>query len=33
MTDPITHLSEWNDRLQDWLDGDLNAADNVSIEP
>jgi len=32
MTDPITHLSEWNDRLQDWLDGDLSAADEAALQ-
>jgi anti-sigma factor RsiW len=32
MTDPITHLSEWNDRLQDWLDGDLDASDEAALQ-
>lgn len=32
MTDPTTHLSEWNDRLQDWLDGDVSAADEAALQ-
>jgi anti-sigma factor RsiW len=32
MSDPSTHLAEWNDRLQDWLDGDLNAADEAELQ-
>jgi anti-sigma factor RsiW len=30
MTTP--HDIEWNDRLQDWLDGDLDAADAVALQ-
>jgi anti-sigma factor RsiW len=30
-TDREHHL-EWNDRLQDWLDGDLDAADTTSLQ-
>jgi anti-sigma factor RsiW len=26
------HQLEWNDRLQDWLDGDLNAADTAALQ-
>jgi anti-sigma factor RsiW len=26
------HELEWNDRLQDWLDGDLNAADEAALQ-
>lgn len=26
------HHLEWNDRLQDWLDGDLNAADATALQ-
>lgn len=32
MTDPIPHLSEWNDRLQDWLDGDLSASEAAALQ-
>ena len=32
MIDPNTHLSEWNDRLQDWLDGDPNASDEAALQ-
>jgi anti-sigma factor RsiW len=39
MTDPIEnpsaardHLLAWNDRLQDWLDGDLDAADAATLQ-
>ena len=31
MTTPHAHL-EWNDRLQDWLDGDLDAADTAALQ-
>ena len=27
-----THHLEWNDRLQDWLDGDLDAADAAALQ-
>lgn len=26
------HSQQWNERLQDWLDGELNAADNAAFE-
>jgi anti-sigma factor RsiW len=26
------HSQEWNDRLQDWLDGELNSADTAAFE-
>ena len=26
------HLLAWNDRLQDWLDGDLSAADSAALQ-
>lgn len=26
------HSQQWNDRLQDWLDGELNAADSAAFE-
>lgn len=32
MTDPTPHLSEWNDRLQDWLDGDLSASEAAALQ-
>jgi anti-sigma factor RsiW len=32
MTDPTTHLAEWNDRLQDWLDGDLSASETAALQ-
>ena len=39
MTAPITppsaareHQLEWNDRLQDWLDGDLDATETAALQ-
>jgi anti-sigma factor RsiW len=32
MTDPTPHLSEWNERLQDWLDGDLSAPETAALQ-
>jgi anti-sigma factor RsiW len=32
MTTPAEHHLEWNDRLQDWLDGDVEAGDRELIE-
>ncbi len=29
---PAEHHLEWNDRLQDWLDGDIDAADGSDVE-
>ena len=29
---PSRHSQEWNDRLQDWLDGELNSADTAAFE-
>ena len=31
-TDAREHELAWNDRLQDWLDGDLNAADEAALQ-
>jgi anti-sigma factor RsiW len=28
----VEHQLEWNDRLQDWLDGDLSAADEAALQ-
>lgn len=28
----LEHQLDWNDRLQDWLDGDIDAADRVAVE-
>jgi anti-sigma factor RsiW len=30
--DALEHELAWNDRLQDWLDGDLNAADEAALQ-
>ena len=30
--DPREHLLAWNDRLQDWLDGDLNASETAALQ-
>jgi anti-sigma factor RsiW len=32
MTDPSEHRLEWNDRLLDWLDGDVEAGEQALIE-
>ena len=32
MTPNEQHHSEWNDRLQDWLDGDIGSADAAAFE-
>lgn len=32
MKQPTEHSSQWNDRLQDWLDGELNDADSAAFE-
>lgn len=29
---PSQHSQEWNDRLQDWLDGELNSGDTAAFE-
>lgn len=29
---PSTHSQEWHDRLQDWLDAELNSADTAAFE-
>lgn len=29
---PSRHSQEWHDRLQDWLDGELNSADTAAFE-
>lgn len=29
---PSNHSQEWNDRLQDWLDGELNSGDTAAFE-
>ena len=31
-SDPREHHLEWNDRLQDWLDGDVDAADAAALQ-
>ena len=31
-SDTLEHELAWNDRLQDWLDGDLNAADEAALQ-
>jgi anti-sigma factor RsiW len=32
MIDPTSHFSEWNDRLQEWLDGDLSASEAAALQ-
>jgi anti-sigma factor RsiW len=32
MSHPSPHSLDWNDRLQDWLDGELSAADMAAFE-